>query len=138
MRASLRQDEGADEQGKALVYYLAECVDNGRILLTPYPPEARKKGCMWLKQPIDIYGAFSTAFQFEIKGRAWDRVHGGGDGLALVLQNEGLGAIGGPGNNLGTSDSDNNNFSRGIRDAFAPGRAWLVLPGARQLEEQPA
>ena len=65
VRASLRQDEGADEQGNALMYYLAECVDNGRILLTPYPPEVRKKGCMWLKQPIDIYGAFSTAFPFE-------------------------------------------------------------------------
>ena len=54
-----------------------------------------------------------------MRSRAWDRVHGGGDRLALVLQNEGLGAIGGTGNNLGTSDSDDRNFTRGIRDVFA-------------------
>ena len=71
------------------MHYWAECQDIGRILLTPYPPKPRQRGCLWLKKRINIYEAFTTVFQFEIKGSDLDVVHGGGDGLALVFQNHG-------------------------------------------------
>ena len=119
VQASLLADLGVDKEGKQLIHYRVECEDNGRIHLTPYPPETRKRGCVWLKKATDIYGAFSAVFQFEIKGVEWDKVHTGGDGLALVFQNEGLNALGGNGKNLGAAEGDANGFTLGIQDALA-------------------
>eukprot|EP00960_Hanusia_phi_P054366 762635-Hanusia_phi.AAC.2 len=105
-----------EQDQPGLFYFLAECVDNGRVHLTPYPPEPNKKGCLWYKQPVEIFSAFTSTFRFEIEvmsfsllspdsdgagdvqGSELDTTHGGGDGIAFVLQNEGLTALGGSGN----------------------------------------
>lgn len=51
VQESLRAPAGVDEHGKPLVFYRAECVDNGRVHLTPYPPETRKRGSL-LQQSV--------------------------------------------------------------------------------------
>ena len=119
VQESLREDLGVDAAGNPLMYYRAECVDNGRMLLTPFPPEPRQKGCVWLRSPIDIYRAFSTAIQFEVKGIAWDAEHGGGDGLAMVFQNDGVAALGGAGKALATAQADHFSMDLGIQNALA-------------------
>ncbi|EKX32024.1 hypothetical protein GUITHDRAFT_148917 [Guillardia theta CCMP2712] len=81
-----------------MFYFLTECVDNGRVHLTPYPPEPNKRGCLWYNRPVEVFSAFTSTFRFEIEGSELDATHGGGDGIAFVMQNEGPTALGGSGN----------------------------------------
>lgn len=48
-----------------------------------------------------------------------NQVHSGGDGIALVMQNQGATALGGIGKNLGTAKGDDKRFTLGIQDALA-------------------
>jgi len=71
----------------------------GEILrLTPAKP-GLTGSCWYQKKKIDLTKGFETEFTFRI--HANDPTHGGGDGFAFVLHNQGMEAVGGSGNDLG-------------------------------------
>jgi len=77
----------------------------GEILrLTPAKP-GQTGSCWYQKKKIDLKKGFETEFTFRI--HANDPTHGGGDGFAFVLHNQGFQAIGGIGNDLGYKDIPN-------------------------------
>ncbi len=72
--------------------------ENNILRLTP--SEKDKAGACWFKaQKIDLSQGFYMDFEFRISGR--DLQHGGGDGFALVIQNQALDTFGGIGDKLG-------------------------------------
>ncbi len=64
------------------------------------PARTNQRGACWYqKRKIDLDKGFETEFTFRIDNN--DAQYGGGDGFAFVLHNQGLGAIGGKGNDIG-------------------------------------
>ena len=72
-------------------------VDGHILRITPSAPF--KNGAAWASTRQYVQYGFDTIFEFKLT--AQDQYHGGGDGLAFVIQNSDAGAIGGFGASLG-------------------------------------
>lgn len=72
-------------------------IEDGALVLTP--DEEGQSGGAWVLQPVVLANGFETSFIFRIGGQGG--LFGLGDGMALVIQNQGAYVLGGGGGDLG-------------------------------------
>ena len=89
-------------------------IDSGDAVWTPNVPESttvlrltenspNERGSVWFNTPQPVTRAWTSTFQFQLTSG------GSGDGLAFVIQNSGLDAIGGFGGGMGYATRCNDN-----------------------------
>lgn len=72
---------------------------NGNILRLTSSKEHQVGACWYEAEKIDLKRGFYMDFEFKISGQ--DSEHGGGNGLAFVIQNQSINKLGGTGINIG-------------------------------------
>lgn len=106
--------------GVQTTWYYAQCGNTGVFKLTPDPPHRLTAGACWRKQKVQVYQAFKTGVFFSISKS--DEREGGGDGLVVVIQNNGIAEadrpIGGWGSNMGIARSTRYGFNDGIPNSI--------------------
>lgn len=106
--------------GKSSIWWYASCTDLALFSITPDPPHRLSAGSVWRKSKVQVYQAFKMGVFFSIAKS--DLREGGGDGLVVVIQNNGIAQadrpLGGWGSNMGIARSTRYGFNDGIPNSI--------------------